>query len=106
MGCESHIGTQIFITTGDTMTMSQPQKALVIWNTIPESIEIFLIPDPTEEELEMLAAASGNYINSKNENEAAERLSALLGDQWERHKVDVPLDLSGDVRVFESGFVM
>jgi len=91
-------------------------RILLIWEIVPESTDLVLIEDPTEEQLRMLELANNTFLNSDDENEGLLYLNAALGDPedcegeehagiWADCKEESPVDGPID-RVFLSGFVL
>lgn len=100
-------------------------KVLLIWEEIPEDTKLYLINDPTEEQLKMLEQACNKYINFDDVNEAMDYICAALTAKeykddpgvidsvknksvisiWDECKVTAPLDGPID-KVYLSGFYM
>ena len=100
-------------------------KVLLIWEEIPEDTKLYLINDPTEEQLKMLEGACNKYINFDDITEAMDYLSAALTEEkykndpdiissvkdksvisiWSKCKVTAPINQQID-KVFISGFYL
>lgn len=79
------------------------QPVLLIWETIPESTEIYYFDRPTNEEFEHMLGANGSYINC-DANEHTEWLSEFVCDKKSSGEL-VPIAVSGsDESTCQSGF--
>ena len=77
-------------------------NVLLVYEKVPESIEFYVIPNVSAEELAQLDEANGHYLNSDGGNEGVLAVNDYLceededcrvpGDpkngQWVKHKID------------------
>lgn len=89
---------------------------LLIWDVIPETSDLYLIPSTETEAWEIIEKVNGKYMNetSMSEIEAnmLTRLTAMIErdkekegtGSLEKYKVEVPVTILQDVRVFRCGW--
>lgn len=91
-------------------------SVLLVWDENPEEISMYLIDHPTPEQLDILNAAHGSWINAQNEPDqdaALDKLAELLDSEWKNDKLDINKEphhvMPGDAeikRVYLAGFMM
>jgi hypothetical protein len=101
-------------------------KVLLVWNEVPEKTSFFGIPDPTADELAVLALANGIYINTTgcvdDVEVALDKLNAAVAEpqnakycepvewrsRWHAFEIeekDIP-SAGGFDQIFSSGFIL
>lgn len=78
--------------------MTQPTFTLLIWEEIPESIKLYVIPDANldDDDRKVLEAVQGNYINevglTDEEHDALNCINAALTENPEHLPKEHPAD--------------
>jgi len=96
-------------------------NVLVLYEEVPERLTLYLIENPTEEELQALDEANGTYVNSDTQNQSTLNVSSAfsLDDykneyegvdtgwpcKWNKCKIITPILKSVD-RVYNVGFFL
>lgn len=66
-------------------------RALVVFELVPENTYFVPVDEPTEEELQVIQAAAGKFINSDDDVEAVEQISEWMEGKWKENKTEAPL---------------
>ncbi len=65
-------------------------KALIFWEDVPVSAEMYLV-DATPDEVEVLKAAHQKYHGLDDDNEALDVVSHAIATKWKACKVEGPV---------------
>jgi len=57
--------------------------ALLIWERNPEGIDVYLIPNPTDEEIILLRSAHNTMINCSDDSSAAQIINDMICEEKE-----------------------
>lgn len=84
------------------------RNALLIWDQVGFSLEIYYFPNISEEDINLLEKSDGKYINIDLENiEAIEKVNELLADNWANKKIQTPfVPTEAITHVFICGFML
>jgi len=94
-------------------------RVLLIWEALPEEVKLFVIEDPTEEQLSVLRGANGKYVGIDDYGGDLMVLNTAVGGLdcadpdvdakwaglWDRCEVECPITGPIDL-VVRSGFVV
>jgi hypothetical protein len=78
---------------------------IVVWELIPEETKFYNLV-VSQEDAQLIEAAHNDYVNTVNETGAAEWLSEYLADKQPLDMDNGPFDLTGEVTIVHSGFMM
>ncbi len=81
-------------------------KVLVVFEMVPEETVLLLVEDPTEDELQTLRGAAGQYINDSDDTACVEQINEWYdADRFAKPDPNKPVEGPFDL-VVVCGFVL